>query len=353
MPDARWMIYGAYGYTGELLATQAVARGHQPTLAGRSQEKLAPIAERLGLPHVVVGLDDAAALRKAVEGHRLVLHAAGPFVKTHRPMLRACLDAGAHYLDITGELDVFDSSFAHDAEAKARNVALISGVGFDVIPSDCLCRHVAEQVPDADDLVVVIKAIGSPSVGTVKSALGMIQKGGVVRRDGVMVPFPLGTGLRHFRFPQREYAALPVPWGDLVTAFHTTGIRNITTYMTFPPRQAKGLRFAAPALRGALRFSLLRRGIEALVDARVKGPTEELRRTERSHIYARAANARGQSAEAWLETTEGYQFTAVGALLAVEKTLSSGLRGAHTPARAFGKDFVLEVPGTRRIDRLG
>jgi short subunit dehydrogenase-like uncharacterized protein len=350
--DQRWLLYGAYGYTGELLAREAVRRGLRPTLAGRSAAKLEPLARRLGLPWLVADLEDTASLRKAVAGHALVLHAAGPFVHTALPMLRACLEAGAHYLDITGEIPVFEQTLAHDKLARERDVALVSGVGFDVVPTDCLARHVSERVKDPRALHLAFDAVGSPSAGTAVSALEGLPRGGLVRRGGMLVPWPLGKGARTVRFTGAARTVVPIPWGDLVTAFHTTGIPDITTYMAMPPGKAKALRIVGPGLQLALRSRRVRRAAVALIRRKVKGPDAAQREAGRSRVWARAENDRGEFAEAWLETLEGYAFTASSGVLAVEKTLALRPRGAITPARAFGADFVLEIEGTRRFDSL-
>ncbi|HET9451248.1 MAG TPA: saccharopine dehydrogenase NADP-binding domain-containing protein, partial [Aggregicoccus sp.] len=215
LPPPRWMLYGAAGYTGTLLAEEAVLRGHRPVLAGRRRERLLPLSERLGLEAVGVPLDDAAALRGAVEGCALVLHAAGPFVRTSRPMLRACLDAGAHYLDITGELPVFENTFRHHGEALERAVTLMSGVGFDVVPTDCLALHVAERVPGARELELAFAAIDHPSAGTLKTTLESLPAGGRVRRNGVLRAWPMGQGMKRVRFSDRTRTVVAVPWADL------------------------------------------------------------------------------------------------------------------------------------------
>src|SRR5579883_219884 len=117
MAEPRWMIYGANGYTGRLVAEEAVRRGHRPMLAGRSGEKMQPIADKLGLDCVAFALDDPAEIARRLQGYALVFHSAGPFVFTSEPMVRACLTVGASYLDVTGELSVFQGTFAHDADA--------------------------------------------------------------------------------------------------------------------------------------------------------------------------------------------------------------------------------------------
>jgi short subunit dehydrogenase-like uncharacterized protein len=160
------------------------------------------------------------------------------------------------------------------------------------------------------------------------------------------------------RFADRERAVLPIPWGDLETAYRTTGIPNITTYMAVPRQMAtfaKGWAIGAavaPLARLVLGAEPIRRLIERRIERTVKGPDEALRATSRSHVWARAANAAGQSAEGWLETLDGYSFTAASSVLAVERLLASSIAGAVTPAQAFGPDFVLEVQSTRRFDAL-
>ena len=128
-----WLIYGANGYTGTLIAQEAVSRGLRPVLAGRSQA-VAEMATRLGLPHRVLGLDDAAAVREGLAGMTAVLHCAGPFAHTYRAVADACLAGHVHYLDVTGETGVFEGLAALDAAARAATVMLLPGVGFDVVP---------------------------------------------------------------------------------------------------------------------------------------------------------------------------------------------------------------------------
>lgn len=358
MPD--WMLYGATGYTGVLVAEEAVQRGHRPLLAGRSAEKLRPLAERLGLEWAAVALDDAEGLAQAASRVKLVYHAAGPFIETSAAMLRACLKAGAHYLDITGEIPVYQQVFGYDAAARERGIALIPGVGFDVIPSDCLLKYVADQLPDADQLIVALDSLGTSerltgriSAGTASSMLELVAHIGIAaRRDGKLATLPFGYGARRFTFTTGQKTAMPIPWGDLEIGWRTTGIPNITTYLTFPPSAIELFRVAGPLLRGLLQNGGVRRFLRGQISRMLSGPDEGHRQTGRSALYAQVRNPQGETQQAWLETAEGYQFTALAAPRVVERVLAGNLRGALTPALALGADFVLDIPGTRRLDSL-
>ena len=344
-----WMIYGAAGYTGRLLTAEAVKRGHRPVLAGRSEWKLSPLAERYGLDRVVVSLDDETALARAVAGVELVFHAAGPFTHTSRPMVWACLAARTHYLDITGELSVLEQTLAQDEAARQQQVVLISGAGFDVVPTDCLARFVAGQIPGATKLETAIATHSRPTAGTARSALEILPGGVRVRREGNLVSLPWGYGARRISFPSGERTVLPAPWGDVVTAYRTTGIPNITSYLAYPALIRPLLPWLAPLGQELITMKAFRRLAQGLAGVLAQGPGETKDQTGRSYLWARAAGPGGETAEAWLETLEPYQFTAVAGVRCVEKTLAERPSGALTPALAFGADFVLELEGTQRL----
>lgn len=351
---ANWLLYGAYGYTGKLLAEEAVQRGHRPLLAGRDKAKTAVIAQQYNLDYVALDLDDTNTLHQVVAGVDLVLHAAGPFIHTSEPMVQACLAGHTHYLDITGEIPVFESTLSYDAHAREQGVALISGVGFDIVPTDCLGSYVAAQLPDADSLEIAFMGISRASSGTARSMLEMmpgLERGSLLRRNGRLVPISLGQGSRQVTFSHgRSHRVTPIPWGDLVTAQLSTGAPNVTTYMalSLPP----GARIISPLLTRLLKINPLRRAARRLVDWTIHGPDETLRQSARSYVWACASDTAGNRREAWLETLEAYQLTAVAGIRAVENTLRQKPCGALTPSLAFGADFVLEIPGSQRFDAL-
>ena len=358
MTQEKWLIYGATGYTGVLIAEAAVAKGHRPVLAGRSEAKLRALAGRLGLEYRVAGLRDEAALDRMLAEVALVLHAAGPFAQTAAPMVRACLRNRAHYLDITGEVPVFEHTLGLDAEARRAGVAVMSGVGFDVVPSDCLAKYVAEQLPSVTALEIAVAGTSGVSAGTAKSALEHLSRGALVRRKGHLVSRPVGSGARRIRFAQpggqtsRERSALIATWGDLATAYRSTGVPNITTYLSFPRRLVETARWAGPLAQWAARLRPVRALAQAWVGRTVTGPDAQRRRTAHAYVWARASGEHGAERQAWLVTPEAYQLTVLASVACVERVLAGGISGATTPAAAFGADFVLKLPGVERYDNL-
>lgn len=351
----RWLLYGAYGFTGELLAEEAVRRGHTPLLAGRDASKLAALGERLGLPTRAFPLSDRHELVRALGEVDAVLLAAGPFSRTARPMLEACLFTDTHYLDITGELNVMQAVFRSHAHARRLGIALITGAGFDVVATDCLAAHVAAGVPEATHLEIGIHALSTPSSGTARSGLGIAARGGLVRRDGELIEVPFGYGGRVVPFPRGAEFGMPVPWADLITAHHSTGIPNITCYLAYPPGAARLARLGAPLAQAVLRAPGARRLLGAAAGLFFRGPSAERMAHSRAEVWARAAGPSG-SAEAALETPEAYRFTALAGVRAVERVLSGEMvrrAGALSPAMAFGPDFVLSVPGVTRAELVG
>lgn len=339
------MIYGATGFSGRLIAEEAVRRGHRPLLAGRSAEKLAPLADRLGLEYAAFSLDDLTTAARAIKDVDLVFHAAGPFIHTADTMLRACVVTSRNYIDITGEYPVLENTFSYDATARRLKVAFISGAGFDVVPSDCLAGYVAARVPDATHLEIAITSITRLSAGTVQSGLALAASGGLVRRDGHLQAYPLGSGGKKIPFSHGEQFAIPIPWGDLVTAYQSTGIPNITTYMGLRRPLAYTVQVFAPLAQPFLGSRWMQKMVGNLFAHRLKTT-----QGNGASLWARATNAEGESAQAWMSTAEPYQFTARAGVRMVERVLSERPTGALTPAQAFGVDFALEIEGTRRID---
>jgi short subunit dehydrogenase-like uncharacterized protein len=345
------MIYGATGYTGKLVAAEAVRRGLDVMLAGRDPEKLKEVAEPLGCESQAIALTDTTRLRAALEDVAAVLHIAGPFSQTARPMVDACLGSGTHYLDVTGEIDVFEAIARRNAEAEAAGVLLLPGVGFDVVPSDCLAAHTAARVEEPTRLRLAIAGMdGSVSRGTAKSAIESLGDGLRIRQDGILRTRPPGSLERDFDFGAGPTRGLAVPWGDVVTAFYSTKIPNIEVYFILSgnmPLLMKATRFIAPILR----LPAVQRFLNARVDGMPEGPDEAARNATRTLLLAEVEGPGGQRARSLLETPSGYALTPPAAVEAARRAATGEAPpGFHTPATAFGADFVLDLPDCQRTD---
>ncbi|MBY8987691.1 MAG: saccharopine dehydrogenase NADP-binding domain-containing protein, partial [Candidatus Lokiarchaeota archaeon] len=235
MSKENWLLYGAYGYTGQLIAKEAVSRGHKPILAGRSAEKLIPLANNLNLDYRVFDLTDNN-LQQILAEFNLVYHAAGPYIHTSAPMVQACLKAGTNYLDLTGEIPVLEHNFKLDEQARQRQIAIISGAGFDVIPTDCLAKSVSELISNPTHLEIAIALCTETecvSPGTMKTVMEHISPDALIRKDGTLIKLPMGSGAKEIQFSDKTRTLVPTVWADLVTAYVSTGIPNITVYAPY------------------------------------------------------------------------------------------------------------------------
>ncbi len=351
MSGDRMMIYGAYGYTGELAVREAKAAGLEPVLAGRSADKLAAVAARWapGLEIRAVGLDDAAALDAALKDIGVVLHCAGPFSDTSRPMVQACMRTGTHYLDITGEMAVFEALARKDGEAKDAGVMLLPGIGFDVVPTDCMAARLAAKLPGATHLELAFSSVGGgTSQGTLRTAVQNLHKGGAVRVDGAIKLVPPAHLVKEIDFGDGALrSAVSIPWGDVSTAFHSTKIPNITVYMSAPPKLIRGMRLVR-LIRPVLGLGPVQSFLRSRIAAGPRGPDDAQRERGVSRVWGAAWDDEGHTVTDTLQTVEGYTLTARSGLLAANKVLAGGAKpGFQTPSMAFGADYVLELDGSR------
>jgi short subunit dehydrogenase-like uncharacterized protein len=344
------LIYGVNGYTGRLILPVAIARGLRPIVAGRDVAAVQALAALHGLEARIASLDDATALDAALRGVTVVLHCAGPFSRTSRPMVDACLRAGAHYLDITGEVDVFEACAARDAEAKSRGVMLLPGTGFDVVPSDCLAAHLARRMPDAVSLALGFRGIGGLSRGTALTMAEGMGRPGVIRRNGRITPVPPGYHTRTIDFGDGPRLSVTIPWGDVSTAYHSTGIPNVRVYMSIHPRQLRSLRVAR-WFGWLLRTPWMQEKLRARVKAGPAGPSDEARARGASLLWGEATNAAGERVVSRLRGPDGYSLTADTAVRCAMRALAGEAPvGFQTPSKAYGAEFVLEAEGVTRED---
>ena len=348
-----FLLYGANGYTGRLIIEQSLAIGLRPVLAGRNTAELSELGVAHGLEHVVFELDDAATLDTALRAVPVVLHAAGPFAHTSAPMAEACLRTGTHYVDITGEIDVFERLHAADARARAAGVMLLPGAGFDVVPTDLLGAHLKRRLPTATHLRLSFYARGgSISRGTLTTMVENMGRGGAVRIDGRITRVPAGwrTCVVDFGYDTEPVPVTTIPWGDVSTAYHSTGIPNIEVYAYAGAAQRRMLKLTG-LLRRPLGWAPVQRALKAWVRARVTGPGPEQRRRAVSLIHGVVTDSAGGRAEARMRTPEGYALTALTSVEVVRRVLAGDApTGFQTPSSAYGADWILELEGVERND---
>lgn len=346
MVKKKWMIYGANGYTGELIARQAKELGMDVILGGRNGPAVEKLARELGFSPRIFGLDDPMGIDDNIKDLALVLHCAGPFVVTSRPMAESCIRTGTHYLDITGEIPVYQALYDLDSAAKKASVMLLPGVGFDIVPTDCMAAELKYRMKDAATLRLGFLALGSLSGGTARSALLQMGSGLKVRREGQIRTLPHLSLKREVRMAGKNYTMYAIPWGDVFTSYISTGIPDVEVYSHLPAGQARAMGFMLPLL-GFFEKSGLLKAASGLAGSLIEGPGETVRESSVSHVWGRVENKKGKSLELEMLTLEGYKFTIESSLLAVKKTLSGKTKkGFTTPSLAFGRKFVLEVPGT-------
>lgn len=311
------------------------------------------LAEEHGLDCRVFELDDTASLDSALDVVPVVLHAAGPFSRTALPMADACLRTGTHYIDITGEIGVFEQLHALDARARAAGVMVLPGAGFDVVPTDLQAAHLARRLPSATHLRLAFHALGgSISRGTALTMVENAAGGGAVRRDGRIthVPAAWRTRMVDFGFGTRPVSVTTIPWGDVATAYRSTGIPNVEVYTGMPAAQRRMLvasRTISPLLRTRLAQSMLKR----IVRARVTGPDDARRKRAVSLVWGEAEDETGRRVTSRLRTPEGYTLTAMTAVEIVRRVLAGDAPiGFQTPSLAYGADWILDLPGVERED---
>jgi short subunit dehydrogenase-like uncharacterized protein len=349
MPSNTFLLYGANGYTGELIARYAQQYNLQPVLAGRRKEVIAPLANKLNLPYKIFDLDDSVALLAALKDVKVVLHAAGPFQFTAKQMINACLQTGTHYLDINGDIAIFEMIKQYDAAAKKAGIMLLPGAGFDVVPTDCIALQLKKLLPDAIALQLAFASLGGGlSHGTATTMANKLGEGGAIRKDGKIIRKPLGQKGMEIDFGIKKLFVMSIPWGDISTAHFTTGIPNIETYTGIAKKTYTILKFQF-LFNWLLRTSTIRNFIKKKINQKPAGPNDEQRSKATSLVWGQAVNATGKTEAVRLSCPDGYTLTTYSALIILQKVLGGNfVTGYQTPASAYGENLVMEIPGVER-----
>ena len=345
-----FLLYGATGFTGREIARLAAADGLEPILAGRNAVQLEELGSELGAEHRAFDLNDPHRIEQGLKDVTVVLHCAGPFIHTYRPIVEACLQTGTHYLDLTGEIPVYEAIAARDPEARASGVMLMPGAGFDVVPTDCLAVHLKRRLPSATHLRLAFRREGPAGLppGSQRTAIELMPYGIRVRRNGRLQVPEGATKTRLIDFGQGPVKAALFLWGDVFTAYYSTGIPNIENYYVLSEAERKlmvAVAYLRPLLKLAAVRGLFRRGVN-------RGPTADLRARSRTHVWGEVEDDQGRKAVSRLHGPElGVVWTSRAALAIVQKVMNGDApSGYQTPALAYGADLVMECEGVTRED---
>ncbi|WKV10778.1 saccharopine dehydrogenase family protein [Marivirga harenae] len=345
------LIYGANGYTGKLITQEAKNAGVYVELAGRNKKAIETLSLDTGLPYHICELNDKSKLEELLKEFHTVIHCAGPFSETAIPMVEACLKSKTNYLDITGEIWVFEDIMKYHKEAEQAGITLIPGVGFDVVPTDCLAGYLKEKMPTASSLELAF--VGSKtgmSRGTAVTMAKNVSKGGFIRENGLIKNVPLAYEVKEFKFSHRYQTCMTIPWGDLMTSYHQTEIPTIKVFSGASPKIISKIR-KFKTLKFLLGITWIQKIVRRKIENSVSGPNKEELEKGKTYIYGTVADKDGSSFSAELITPEAYFLTAKTALASALKLENTKLKGYLTPAQAFGNDFIMEFDNVERINR--
>lgn len=342
----KFLIYGAYGYTGQLIVEKASKESLDFDIAGRDQQKTEEMAATIDRKGLVFSLDKHDSIVEILKGYDCVIHCAGPFSKTAKPMIEACLEAKTHYIDITGEIEVFEMLKSLEDKAKQANIFILPGAGFDVVPTDCLAAALKKELPDATKLDLGFMSDSTFSRGTALTMAESLHQGGAIRENGKIRKVPNAYKSRTVERDGKTLSFVSIPWGDVSTAYHSTGIPNVTTFFGVHPKAIDKMR-SMDSLKWIFGLKPVQYFIRKRIKKKITGPTEEQRANTRTWVWGEAVNDDGKSVFAEIETIEGYELTAHSVVNVMKKVTGKPLpSGFLTPSLAFGYDFILEIPDT-------
>lgn len=342
MKKNRLMIYGAYGYAGELMVREAVKQGVKPIIAGLSAAKLKPLADELGLEYRAFSIEDAAT---HLEHVGVLLSCAGPFSATAELMVRACLDRHVHYLDITGEIEVFRKCYAQNSQAREQNIIVMPGVGTDIVPTDCLAAMLKEKLPTATRLDLAFCFGTSMSIGTLKTSIESLGRGGLIREDNQLQTVPNAFRTRKIPFQDRLRWAATIPWGDVFTSGISTGVPNGVVYMAMSKTSIYMARITNPFQR-IIGRPAMQNFLKNLAGRFVKkGPNAQARETERGQFWGEATAPNGDKVAMTISTSNVYALTVVVGIRIAQYCLEyTGPGGYFTPSMLLGSNFISSIP---------
>lgn len=351
MNNPKIILYGSYGYTGNLIAQECRSKNLDVILSGRNAEALQKQSQRMNYPYEVVDIQDNVALKNLLAKGKVVIHCGGPFQYTAKAMASACIETKTNYTDITGESAVFEMLAKLDDQAKQAGITVMPGTGFDVVPSDCLALHLKNRLPSATHLQLAFASSGGGfSRGTSKTMAEGLGYGSMIRKDGKLTIVPTGSLTKEINYGPFKIPSLNIPWGDISTAWRSTGIPNIEVYIGSNEKQIAYAK-RSNYINWLLRLRWVKDYMLKKIDQKPAGPSDEKRAKGKMYLWGKVWDGTGKESSARLETIDGYTLTAKASVLIAEKILNGNLKtGYQTPAMAYGAGLIMELPLTKRED---
>lgn len=367
------MLFGATGYTGELTAHALVARGLRPVLAGRSPERLAALARRLGdLQTATADVVRPASVRALVGAGDVLISTVGPFLRYGEAAVQAAVDAGAHYLDSTGEAPFIRAVFERHGPAAGRaGCGLLTAFGYDWVPGNlagALALRDAGPRARRVDIGYFVSGPtsggsasgGSASGGTRASAAGILLEPSFAWRGHRLVTEPSGRRIRDFDMDGQRRPGLSVGGSEhIALPRQHPELAEVGVYLGWFGPATRAVQGASYALSTAARLSGVRRGLQItasrLLPGSTGGPDAASRARTRSTVVADTTDGGGNRlAQARLEGLNAYDFTANVLAWAAERAAAGELRGtgALGPVDGFGLDELergVAEAGLRRV----
>jgi len=351
---------------GGLVAQEMVASGARPVLAGRNKDRLNAVASRLAQTGDGIELETAVAdtekpeqLRQLIGAGDVLVSTAGPFLRVGRPVVSAAADAGAVYLDSSGEPPFIRQVFEEfGPRAERTGAALLTAMGYDYVPGNLAGALALDAAgPTATEVQVGYFVRGNikkgTSAGTRASAAGVLLEPGYAFRAGrvvaertaahVMSVKIHGTKREAISIGSSEHFALPrirpriVGAGDIPAQ---AALKDVGVYLGWSAAATKLVHYLSGLAAPLERVKAIRRALDDeahRIQRRRAGPAAE--QAIRTDVVAVAGDASGEKLSVvHLSGRDPYSFTAPMLAWAAGKALADGVRpaGALGPVEAFG-----------------
>ena len=342
------MLYGANGYTSRLIINELIGQNIKPILAGRNKEKINSLADKHGFDSSIFSLDNPDNIDDNLKRIDVIINAAGPYSLTAKSLIDSCIRTKTHYIDITGEIDVFVYAESKNEEATDAGIIICPGVGFDVIPTDCISYMLKEKIPDANELnICFFSENGRPSIGTAKTSIEGLSNGGKIRKDGKIEQVPLAHSVKEIDYGQGPKMAMSIPWGDVATAYYSTGIPNIIVYT---PRSESGINKIKKLRKWLfiLKLKFVQNYIKNKMEKKIinGGDSDEQRAKSKMWVWAEVKNKKGKIESGYFQVANGYDVTGYGAMFFAKNIMENKFAGGYyTPSLLLGSDILESLPG--------